>query len=530
VTGWQNTTHDWARDVDGAQLALVRRDPAVFAPGGVTHLVLEVLAYVADEATETGPGQATVTFHADGSISVADDGRGTDTRVDTNGRTVRKPVMATKDLRYFDDPTAATLPDGHPRRGMSVVAALSDWLVHTNRRGNGSWSQRYENGVPATDLIPVPDDGTTGTTVRFRPSRTLDVTLSPVPLRKLVTERWSHLTVHIGQEAGVDAWRSEEWRRAAGSWLDERLADAGLARTGKVEQPRIRPWGTVLTAPTTGGPVWLKAPGSATAFEVPLYDLLRRVAPDHVLEPVAVDVARGWVLLPDGGTAVRDGVDQDRLLDAMVSILPQYGQFQRDLMSHVDTMLSLGVVDMRAEVMPERLAQALDAAKRVARTHGDPRNVVGRLSTWLPDFAFRCARLADAVVPASLDHNDLHLGNVLRVDDRIRFYDWGDAVVAHPFASMLVGLGMLPYSLGVGPDDPAVLRARDAYLEPFTDLAPAGQLVEELELACWVAKPARALVWDRAVRADPDSEFATAPLAALGGLLADSWLDMWLSD
>jgi DNA gyrase subunit B len=172
---WQNTTHDWSRDVDVAHLERIRREPAVFAPGGATHLVLEVLAYAADEAAARGvEGLAVVTLHADGSVSVADDGRGTDTRVDEHGRTVRKPVMATKDLRFFDT-SAETLPDGHPRRGMSVVAALSEWLIHTNRRANGSWTQRYEHGLPVTDLTPIPEDGTstTGTTVRFQPSRSL---------------------------------------------------------------------------------------------------------------------------------------------------------------------------------------------------------------------------------------------------------------------------------------------------------------------------------------------------------------------
>ncbi|MER6514794.1 hypothetical protein ABT158_48855, partial [Nonomuraea sp. NPDC001636] len=64
---------------------------------------------------------------------------------------------------------AETLPDGHPRRGMSVVTALSEWLVHTNRRLNGSWTQRYEHGVPVTGLEPIAGDGATGTTVHFLP-------------------------------------------------------------------------------------------------------------------------------------------------------------------------------------------------------------------------------------------------------------------------------------------------------------------------------------------------------------------------
>jgi hypothetical protein len=109
----------------------------------------------------------------------------------------------------------------------------------------------------------------------------------------------------------------------------------------------------------------------------------------------------------------------------------------------------------------------------------------------------------------------------------VRFYDWGDSVVAHPFASMLLGLGMLHLQLGAGADDPAVVRPRDAYLEVFGDLASRGELIEELELACRVAKVGRALSWDRALRMRGDeeaAEFADAPLNALRSLLSDTWI------
>lgn len=164
---WKNTTHDWAKEVDVEHLESIRRDPPFDSPKRALHLILEVLAYPADEASDQGGGIAKITLHPDGSISVADNGRGTDTRTDVHGRTIRKPVMATKDLRFFDSTDAPILPDGQMRRGMSVVAALSTWLVHTNRRTRGSWTQRYEHGIPRTGLSPLPDDGTTGTTVHF---------------------------------------------------------------------------------------------------------------------------------------------------------------------------------------------------------------------------------------------------------------------------------------------------------------------------------------------------------------------------
>ena len=194
-----STTHDWACSVDAGHLVEVRQHPTRFAPGGVLHLVLEVIAYAADEAERTAAGRCVVTLHEDASVSVADNGRGTDTRYDETGRPTRKPVMATKDLRYFDLPDAQRLPDGHARRGMSVVAALSQWLVHTNRRHDGAWTQRYEHGVPVTGLLPIRGDDTTGTAVRFLPDAEIGTTgeLSAPELAQLTRTAWTHLNVGI---------------------------------------------------------------------------------------------------------------------------------------------------------------------------------------------------------------------------------------------------------------------------------------------------------------------------------------------
>lgn len=194
---WHNTTHDWASTVDLGHLEHIRRNTAGFAPSGIPHLVLEVVAYAADEAMSGNGGHCRITLHPDGSVAVADNGRGTDTRLDEYGRIVKKPVMATKDLRFFDHPDAPSLPDTHPRRGMSVVAALSTWLVHTNRRRNGSWTQRYEHGVPTAELRPIAEDRTTGTTVHSMPDRSLMPSSTTADGLAPLTEPWPHLTVEI---------------------------------------------------------------------------------------------------------------------------------------------------------------------------------------------------------------------------------------------------------------------------------------------------------------------------------------------
>jgi topoisomerase-4 subunit B len=163
------TSHDWREPVDVNHIASIRADVLHHARGGVMHLVLEVLAYALDEAADGSTRTIDVSVPGDGSITVRDDGRGTDTRRDDDGTWVVKPVMATRDLRFFGVADGPVLPDGLPRWGMSVVAALSERLVHTNRRAEGAWTATYERGMPVGRPEAVASAGPTGTTVCFVP-------------------------------------------------------------------------------------------------------------------------------------------------------------------------------------------------------------------------------------------------------------------------------------------------------------------------------------------------------------------------
>ena len=133
-------------------------------------------------------------------------------------------------------------------------------------------------------------------------------------------------------------------------------------------------------------------------------------------------------------------------------------------------------------------------------------------------------------VPDSLDHNDLHPWNMFWDGGSARFFDWGDAVLAHPFAAMLVPLGLVRELLGEPAGQGEFAAVREAYLDPFRSLAPGEDLLATLETACRVAKIARAHTWQRAIGAaaeqgDPAVErFRDAPLNTLSAVLDEDWL------
>jgi len=214
----------------------------------------------------------------------------------------------------------------------------------------------------------------------------------------------------------------------------------------------------------------------------------------------------------------------------------QYGALQRGLMADVARMTAAGVPDMRPAVMLEAFDRALEITAVTATTvpgAGDDPDRRARHAAVVaarPRVQRWCAQLTESALPASLDHNDLHPWNMFWDGRSARFFDWGDAVLAHPFAAMLVPLGLVRELLGEPAGQGEFAAVRDAYLDPFRSLAPGEDLLATLETACRVAKIARAHTWQRAIGAaaeqgDPAAErFRDAPLNTLSAVLDEDWL------
>jgi hypothetical protein len=220
----------------------------------------------------------------------------------------------------------------------------------------------------------------------------------------------------------VDDWAGQRWRAAAVEWLDTQLAAAGLRRTGEVTQPRVRRWGTVLTAPTDDGRVWLKATGPESFYEVAVHVCLAATAPDHLPVLLAQNPARGWLLLRDHAP---DLGEPDDLLPA--AVLVHYARLQRAVTTVADGLIAAGVPDMRPAAMPRRFDEAVEAVAGFAARHADAadRAAVDQVRALRPEFVGWSEQLAASAVPPSVDHGDLHARNVLVGGGVVRFLELG---------------------------------------------------------------------------------------------------------
>jgi hypothetical protein len=290
-------------------------------------------------------------------------------------------------------------------------------------------------------------------------------------------------------------WLDPAWEAAAHGWIADRLTALGLPPTGPVERVRARPWSVQLRVPTSTGPVWFKANISGAAYEAALVAALAGWAPDAVLAPLAVDPTRGWLLSPDGGPTLREAGGPD--FARWEAMLAAYAELQRTVAARASEMVALGVPDLRPSMMPGQLATLLDDPA-VRTDLGAERHAA--ITALAPEYASWCAELAADGIPSSVQHDDLHDGNVFLVGRRFRFFDWGDAGVAHPFGSLLVAMRVAGYLFKVEPDAPELVRLRDAYLEPWTADHDRKSLLRSAELATRVAIVGRSLSWQRALR------------------------------
>ena len=295
-------------------------------------------------------------------------------------------------------------------------------------------------------------------------------------------------------------WTEPAWLESAHEWICSQLDRLGLEPAGEIEQPHVMPWSTVLRVPTSRGPVWFKANVPDLAHEAAVIEILAGRRPDLLPALLATDLERGWMLQAEGGTRLREILEKNRDFDVWERILPLYAELQIAAAADRDRLLAAGAPDRRLSVLPGQFEMLLgDSAALASLTEME----LEHLRTLVPRIDAECRELEAYELPETIQHDDLHDGQVFVRDGRYVFFDWGDACLSHPFFTLVVTLAVLAYRLELEHGSPELDRFRDAYLVPWTRFRPRSDLEQAYPIAYRLGVLCRGLTWALIVSAIP---------------------------
>ena len=281
---------------------------------------------------------------------------------------------------------------------------------------------------------------------------------------------------------------------AVGAWIDETLTDLDIERAGPVDHFRERPWAALARLTTAQGDLYFKADAPSEAYEPALTQWLAGRRPKLIPDVLRIDADRAWMLTRHAGENLRDQIADPPDPAIWSDLLPLYAEVQIELTSSVEELLALRVPDSR----PELLGQVYeDLSWRSKSKRAPTANEIARLVDGLGD-----------TIPASLAHEEFQDQNILLRDGDPVVIDWAEAVIEHPFCGLVNTFRSLVDRWGFEPGAPELLRLRDAYLEPWTIVAPHSRLVELFELAYPLGMLCRALSWDRLIAALPGHDLS----------------------
>jgi DNA gyrase subunit B len=156
----------------------VRLRPGMYigstGPRGLHHIVYEVVDNSVDEALAGRNDKVEVTLHPDNSVTVRDYGSGIPVDMMEDQGMPALTVVLTKlhaGGKFGGDGAAYKVSGGLHGVGVSVVNALSEWLVAEVRRDGKIYKQEFARGVPTGDMeiAGKTDKKDTGTRISFLP-------------------------------------------------------------------------------------------------------------------------------------------------------------------------------------------------------------------------------------------------------------------------------------------------------------------------------------------------------------------------
>ena len=266
-------------------------------------------------------------------------------------------------------------------------------------------------------------------------------------------------------------WDSDSWLPEVSDWVRVQLGE----QPQSLDLMHQYSWSAMVRVQSSRGLSYFKATSPAMRFEAALTYELTHWRPDVTVDLLAHDPEQGWLLMADSGATLRELNAAHRDKERMRTVFRTYAQLQIDTVSQTRKYLRLG--------LPERTVSSVVAGGKRLGVSPD----------LLDALALDVNRLE---LPVTLVHEEVHDVNVLIRDGLTVFIDWSDSSVGHPFFGVVVALRSVSDKWELEPGDEFLEDLVDAYLEPWTYLAPQADLRGVFSAAYRLGMLNRALSWE----------------------------------
>lgn len=257
------------------------------------------------------------------------------------------------------------------------------------------------------------------------------------------------------------------------AWAQARLAERGVALTGRPEQIRTWNLSSLWRIPWEGGAAWLKVVPAFFAHEGAL---LTHLTGWRVPTLLAHDGAR-CLLAELEGEDLYEATLAQRI--AMIDVLVP---LQAEQAARVGDLLALWLPDWRDGPLIDAINSVADRAARDLSAED-----LATLAPFLHGLPARLDRIADYGLPDTLVHGDFHSGNFRGRGDELTLLDWGDSGVGNPLLDLAAFLDRAP------PAQSPVLR--DHWCELWRQLAPGSDPARSAALIAPVAAARQAVIY-----------------------------------
>ena len=159
-------------------LEAVRKRPGMYIGStdkrGLHHLIWEIVDNSIDEVLNGYGKKIKIILHADGSVSVSDEGRGVPVGMHSSGISTPEVIYTVLHAGGKFESSGYKVSGGLHGVGASVVNALSKWMNVTIRRDGYTYTIKFKDGGKVLEpLTKLEKTSKTGTEVRFMPDDTI---------------------------------------------------------------------------------------------------------------------------------------------------------------------------------------------------------------------------------------------------------------------------------------------------------------------------------------------------------------------